>query len=569
MHSILRFFCCLMLSGWLMTGMGWASPPPWPDASFTYIASHEKVSQVFIGFSRTFGLQIQLTRAAQDDPAMVNGKITSSNPSEFLDQLGASYGMTWFCQSGTLYISKSTERLIRAIQPPGMQIESMKAALMEVGIFEKKFGWGEIQDRGVALVSGPPAYVEMVTQAVAELPLIVPDQQIEVFRLRHAQVEDRTVFFRDKQITTPGVATILRNLITGENRRGASNIQLVELAQSLHSNSPVVPLDYDPSGASAQATRGQVGVAMADDAGAASSPASRRTNVVATGAPGWLGGELKSSIQSDPILNAIIIKDRPERIKIYKQLIAALDVPSEQIEIEAIVIDINSSKMTQLGVDWTGTSGNLTGGFGTPNAAPGPTTLTLGANPVGIVSNVGSFLLARLQLLQSDGSAKIISRIPLLTMDNIGAVIDTSDTLYVQTTTSSSSSGTGSQTTTATTPITVGATMKVTPHIIHDGEKKAVELFVDIDDSGVQNISTVTPPTVRRTTIGTQAVISDSEGLLIGGFSSDQALSQKDAVPILGQIPIIGALFSKTSTDVEKTERMFLIVPRVRASPVN
>ena len=556
-----RTFLILLL--FFATGQSaWSGQIPWPDANFTYLAAHERIGQVYEGFARTFGISIQLSALSDTDQALVNGKINTATPTEFLNQMCAAYGMSWFYQNGTLYVSKNTERVVRAIQPPGMQIESMRNALIALGLLETKFGWGEIQDRGIALISGPPAYVDIITQAVATLPSVIPEQQIEVFRLRHAQAEDRTVFFRDKKIITPGVATILRNLVSGENRKGISNIQLTE--------APKLMAQGDPLTTTATASSDAAGVPIPQDQPALPK---KMGAVVPSATPGWLGTEQRSSIQSDSLLNAVIVRDRPDRIQVYKQLIASLDVPSEQVEIEAVVIDINSSKLVELGIDWNAGNGANSIGFGQPSLPAGPTTLSFVRNPVGVVANVGNFLVSRIQLLESTGDAKIVSRLPLLTMDNVGAVIDSSDTIYVQTTTTSNSgSNLGALSNTSTTAneaLTVGATLRVTPHIIHDGTKQAVELFIDIDDSGIQNISTSgSLPTVRRTTIGTQAIVTDNEGLLIGGFKTEQNMKQKDAVPILSDIPLIGALFRKTTTTEQKMERVFLITPRIKASPV-
>ena len=76
-------------------------------------------------------------------------------------------------------------------------------------------------------------------------------------------------------------------------------------------------------------------------------------------------------------------------------------------------------------------------------------------------------------------------------------------------------------------------------------------------------------PTVRRSTIGTQAVVGENASLLIGGFNSERSIHQKDGVPVLGSVPVLGALFSKTKTDVQKRERLFLITPKIVPSVVS
>ncbi|MEJ2669545.1 MAG: hypothetical protein P8077_04590 [Gammaproteobacteria bacterium] len=70
-------------------------------------------------------------------------------------------------------------------------------------------------------------------------------------------------------------------------------------------------------------------------------------------------------------------------------------------------------------------------------------------------------------------------------------------------------------------------------------------------------------PTVTKSTITTQAVIEESNSLLVGGFFLDQRSSSKQKVPIFGDIPILGALFKTESKDRRKNARMFMISPKI------
>lgn len=141
-------------------------------------------------------------------------------------------------------VSRSNERSTRAVTPPGISAAGLKKALTELGIIESKFGWGEIAERGMVLVSGPPAYVDLVQRAVMELPPMPPDQELAVFRLRYAAVDDRTIFYRDKQIITAGVASILRGLVSGDSSRSGTHILLSDIAAPLRTPlAPLTPLD--------------------------------------------------------------------------------------------------------------------------------------------------------------------------------------------------------------------------------------------------------------------------------------------------------------------------------------
>lgn len=506
---------------------------PLPDASFTYIADSQPLPEVLTRFGRIFGLEAQLSAAVSSSVSVVNGKLTTSNPAEFLNQLGSGYGLSWFIQNGTLYVSRSNERVTRSLTPPGISAAGLKTALTELGVIDPKFGWGEVVERGIVLVSGPPSYVDMVVRSVVELPAMPPDQELQVFRLRHAPVDDRTIFYRDKQIVTPGIASILRGLISGESRTGTS-IALSDLASPLRGQlSPLTPLNGD-TGRTGKAEAGSVTVA-----------------------PSAVSAQSRAVIQADPRLNAVIVKDRPENMQIYRQMITLLDVPSLLVEIEAMILDVNASQVAELGVDWNARVGRLGANIGDPaGLTSNPSAvLSLGnTNSATIISNAANFLVTRINALESKGQAKVVSRPSILTIDNQGALIDLAETFYIQ--------SVGERVANVT-PVSVGVTLKVTPHVIEEGGRKSVQLVVDIEDGTRTDVTIQGLPTIRRSNIGTQAVMAEHESLLIGGFNSETSIKQKDAVPILADLPLVGGLFSTNKSTVERKQRLFLITPRI------
>lgn len=547
-YVVSLFFCFLSL------GPIQAAPVPWPQASFTYIADKQALPQVLASFSRTFGIDLKATQAVLERNEIVNGKITTTSPSEFLNQVGATYGFQWFYSNGSLYISRNSETATRSLSPNGMGLANFRKALTDLGIVEPKFGWGEVPDRGVAMISGPPAYVDQVAWAVATMPLTPPDQQIRVFRLKYAQVNDRVISYRDQRITTAGVATILRSLVTGE-ASAAGTSTLTSSSMPLL-NTLAAPLRGDTSERQNESNEagkgGASGNTPAEGSGASSSS---------------VGTRMRPVIQADSRLNAVIIKDNPQRMQIYEELISVLDVPSQLVEIEAVIVDVNSSRISDLGIDWGGRFGQVAGGFGTPakvvDGVTGTIALGKGVSPNTVVMNAGDFLMARIRILEGDGDARVVSRPSILTQDNLGALIDLSETFYVQ--------AIGERVANVV-PVSVGVTLRVTPHIIERGGNQSVHLVVDIEDGTLQDRVVQTLPTIRRSSISTQAVMGEQESLLIGGFNSQQDMRSEDRVPLLAGLPFIGILFKKKTTKVEKRERLFLITPKIISAtplPVN
>lgn len=500
-----------------------AEIPPWGEGSYAFMAREDSLGKVLRGFAGTYGLAIEFAEGVPVETQVASGRLAAATPTEFINNLGAVHGFTWFYQSGTLFISRVADRETRAIGSRGLGGAALKKMLGDIGVLDARFGWAEVEGRGHVLVSGPHAYVERIERAMKALPDAASDDHVQVYRLRHASVDDRVIHYRDKQITTPGVATILRNLLAGGGTGGGTAVEAMEAGAS--------PQAVSPAGAAS----GAVPARLAEARPPAKEGAKSEGRGAGRGAV----------VQADPRLNAVIIRDRPETAATYRRLIELLDVPGELVEIEAMIVDVNASSVKELGVDWSLRSGSLLATFG--DAAAG----AAGAGTIGLATHS---VAARIRALEGKGAARVVSRPSILTQDNLGALIDLADTFFIQ--------STGERVATVT-PVSVGVTLRVTPRIVQDDGRKAIQLVVDLEDGAIQDVRIGALPTVRRSTIGTQALVKESESLVIGGFNAEQTLASRDQIPVLGDLPAVGPLFGKRVERSEKRERMFLITPRV------
>lgn len=524
---------------WYATLAGAAPAAPWPEVPFSYYANNARLENVLREFAGNFSLTAHLTPKVA---GTVNGRFNTANPTEFINRLSSIYGFTWFTYSGTLYVSKSNETVTRGISAAG-GISGAREALTSLGIIDPRFGWGELADQGVALVSGPPAYVDLIERTIKSLPVGGSGQQhVMVFRLRHASVDDRTITYRDREITTPGLATVLRNLLSGGDGGpvGVTNTALRTLAAPLRAAAPLVE-DRLPSG-------GNAGNSAAPGA---SSPSGGR-------------GASRPTVQADSRINALIVQDIPERLPMYERLLQELDVPTALIEIEALIIDINSDKLKELGIAWGGRIGKVAGGYG--NVSNGdPNAISLGAavsgavNPTTLLVDAGNYLISRIHALEGDGDAHIQSSPSILTVDNVGALLDLSETFYIRT---------QGERVASVTPVTAGTTLRVTPRYV-PGEtgRQAVQLTVDIEDGQIQDRQVDSLPTIRRSVVSTQAIVGENQTLMIGGYNTLARTERHDGVPGLRDIPLLGALFSTRSSSFQKRERLFMIKPKIISSP--
>lgn len=501
---------------------------PWPQSPYSYINRNQTLEQVLRDFATTFGLQLRIEDDLSAEPLPASGRSQSANPGEFLNQLSAAHGLLWYQHAGVLHISRMSAQATRSFSTRGLPPDSLKRVVAELGLLDERFGWSGVPERNLVFVSGPASYVERIGRAIESLPQPSSDQRLMVFRLRHAAVDDRTMSYRDTTITSPGVATILRGLV-------GLSVDRIDPA----------PLAPDGQRGGAREPR-----QLPERSQVASAAASPRGG----GQRGDAGGAAAFApmIVADTRLNAIIIKDSPQNEPVYRQLIEALDVPNSLIEIEAMILDVNSTNLSELGIDWRVSSGSRSLSFGTPDAAPDGNTL--------VYSGLGSIadVLARIRLLESKGAARIVSRPSILTQDNMSAMIDLSDTFYIQSV---------GERVAQVQPVTVGISLRVVPRIVEDDKGRAIQLTIDIEDGAIQDAQVGNLPTVRRSTIGTQAMVLENRALVIGGFNAQRSLRQRDQVPVLGDVPVLGHLFGKTSRREETSERLFFIIPRVVPLP--
>jgi type III secretion protein C len=314
----------------------------------------------------------------------------------------------------------------------------------------------------------------------------------------------------------------LRGLIDGDVRSGAH----------LKAGTPTAPLTGLTGGA--QEPPEAASAALVGEPGQ-----SRASRGVATERP---------VILADTRQNAVIVRDRLENMPVYEELIRSLDQPSELIEIEAMIVDINSNHVSELGIDWAIERGGATltlNGGATDGAA-----LRFARGLAGS----GSFLYSQLRALETGGNARIVSRPSIVTSNNLSGLIDLSETFYIR--------NQGERVANVV-PVTVGLTLQVTPRVVNSPGGRMVQLVVDIEDGAVQQIPIGGMPAIRRGNVGTQATVGVNESLLIGGFTSEMQDENSQGVRGLSTLPLIGALFgTKTSTN-QRRQRMFVITPRI------
>ncbi len=295
----------------------------------------------------------------------------------------------------------------------------------------------------------------------------------------------------------------------------------------------------------------------------------------------------RGSMTIDERTNSLLIRELPENIEVIREIIESLDIPVKQVQIEARIVTINEGNMDELGIRWGFTSingSNTVGGsiennlatIGLYNGEGGDDggdgdgvgiddflNVNLAAtspNATSIafqVAKLGSDTLLDLELsaLQQESKAEIISSPRLITTNKKPAYIEQGTEIpYLE----SSSSGA----TTVTFKKAV-LSLKVTPQITPDN-RLVLDLSVTQDRPG-QVVKTGTGEAVAIDTqrIGTQVLVNNGETVVLGGIFQHSITNSVDKVPLLGDLPLLGALFRRSYEKVGKSELLIFVTPKV------
>ncbi|WP_029654070.1 type II secretion system secretin GspD [Marinobacter daepoensis] len=283
------------------------------------------------------------------------------------------------------------------------------------------------------------------------------------------------------------------------------------------------------------------------------------------------------SVFADEGLNALVVRGDPSLMQEAEQIVAQLDVRRAQVMIEAAIVEISDELGDQLGVQ-------LAAGDESAGAFPVlGTNLTSSQGMVGLNSVIGALVgdtipqLAGgltvgagqrdengitwgvlIQALSSSAAANLLSTPSIITLDNQESEIIVGQNVPFRT---GQSTVTGDGTTNPFTTIErrdVGLSLKVTPTISADGLVRLVveQTTEDISTTAIDNASDLI---TNKREIKTTVLADDGETVVLGGLIKDDYQVNKSKVPLLGDIPVLGRLFSSESeTRIKRNLLVFL-----------
>jgi len=272
---------------------------------------------------------------------------------------------------------------------------------------------------------------------------------------------------------------------------------------------------------------------------------------------GGIGGKIKNRSST------LIVTDAPENIRQLNAMIAALDVPTPQIMIEAKLIEISPQSEQKLGIDWSKTINarifrEVILPSGTPERQLAEVPLTGGSISYGTLRF--EEYTAVIDFLNTNTNSKLISNPRILAMDNQEASISVGTRFPIP----QINRGVGGQGDVVTFQYRdVNIALRVTPHVSDDD---TITLFVNPEVEeviGQVSAGGNSAPITSKRTVETVVILKNNETMVIGGLIRENTIETISKIWVLGDIPLIGNLFRHKSKTKRQTDLLIFITPRL------
>ena len=262
-------------------------------------------------------------------------------------------------------------------------------------------------------------------------------------------------------------------------------------------------------------------------------------------------GSTDGLIVIDPRTNSLIVRDYPENLQLINEVIEELDIPVLQIRIEAKLLEVDTDRMNEMGLNW-----DLSVDMGS-NQNP---LIISGLTNLGSASTVsatmgfadGISLDATIAAMEQSGIGNTVATPSISVLDNAQGRVFMGEQVPLRTLDVA-----GNVTITLQ---LVGTELIVTPHVVQD-EKIILELAPKRESFRVDPTAGIIITTQEAETT---VEVRDGETAVIGGLKSEQVIESDTGIPILMNIPVIGMLFRYHTRSVQVRDLILFVTPRIQ-----
>jgi general secretion pathway protein D len=280
------------------------------------------------------------------------------------------------------------------------------------------------------------------------------------------------------------------------------------------------------------------------------------------------------SMAINPVLNTITVRDQPQKVAMVEKLLQIMDKPKAEVLIDVEIIEVNKSRMKEYGIELS--QYNVLEAFSpSPLSSAASTTTTVApsfrgnnfryVNSSDFVFQVPSISY---KLLQNDSKSKIKAKPQLRVIDQETVKIRLGDKVPIATTTFVPNYGTGSlnqQPITSYQMQDIGINIELTPRVHHDGW---ISMKLEFELTFITSQGTsVLPPTIGNRSVKTIIRLQDNETSLLAGLLRDTERNTLRGFPGLSDLPILKHIFSSNKKEIDQTDIILTITPRIIKFP--
>lgn len=430
----------------------------------------------------------------------------------------------------------------------------------------------------VIMLTGRASVVKKLTKIIQQVDQ-TGDNEVEVVPLRNASASEmvRIIDALNKSKTSKNTPMYLKPVIVADDRTNAvllsgdkkvkyrlrKLIYQLDREMATTSNNQVIYLKY--------AKAEEVAKVLQE----VSDNITIEKNKLA-GNKGSSGSRNKIKISFHADTNSVVITANPETMKQLKSIVAQLDIRRAQVHVEALIVELDENSLKELGVQMGATQGSFTqfgsaSGNGLPfvnyyvgaealnNGDNGVAAATLGSARGLVLGGVWNDWAVVLNALQQTSNSNIISAPNFTVLDNAEGIISVGEEVPILTGQTLSDDNSNPFNTFERKD--VGTKLTVTPQI-NEGDSVQLKLEQEILRVIPSNAG-VGLDTFRTKKLSTSVLIKSGSMIVLGGLIEDREFDRNQKVPVLGDIPVLGALFRGSNTSKIKENTMIFLKPTI------
>ncbi|MCI0530894.1 MAG: secretin and TonB N-terminal domain-containing protein [candidate division Zixibacteria bacterium] len=261
----------------------------------------------------------------------------------------------------------------------------------------------------------------------------------------------------------------------------------------------------------------------------------------------------RGTVDTDDRTNSLIIRDIPSNIDKAETLVKELDRPVEQIRISSQLLEVDTESLTEFGLDWSVMSNSWGGNNYTASG-----DLTVDGDRVAGPGGTFTFstfqkdfdLITTISALASNNKLKIVAHPEITTIDNTEARIQMGEKVPIKQFDQSGN--------VVITFVDVGTILKVTPHITAEN-RILMKLEPERSQTKIDPLGVI----IQTVNASTNVVVENGQTVVIGGLTTQEEDRLTTGIPILKDIPLLGALFSYNRKSIRNKDLVIFVTPTI------